>query len=89
VHITSFQCTEHNRCLVPYVLVLHIQSVVLIDSLPSGKVNGSVYDVSIREPDLDWVIIVLDGDDFNRDFLVGEPNISSFMKYDLECEWPF
>ena len=22
-------------------------------------VNGSVYDVSIREPDLDWVIIVL------------------------------
>ena len=76
-------------------------------------VNGSVYDVSIREPDLDWVIIVLkiniimylkmfqakgkkssfflhlDGDDFNRNFLVGEPNISSFMKYDLECEWPF
>ena len=35
VHIARLQGTEHNCCLVPYVFVLHVQSMILIDGLPS------------------------------------------------------
>ena len=37
MHIAGFQGAEHDGCLVPYLLVLHVQSMIFIDCLPSSN----------------------------------------------------
>ena len=49
VHIAGLQGTEHNRCLVPYVLVLHVQSMIFIDGLPSSNWKYMVNILSSRD----------------------------------------
>ena len=49
VHIASLQGTEHNRCLVPYMLVLHVQSMIFIDGFPSSNWKYMVNIFSSRD----------------------------------------
>ena len=37
MHIAGFQGAEYDGCLVPYLLVLHVQSMIFIDCLPSSN----------------------------------------------------
>jgi len=47
VRVAGLQGFKQYGCLIPDLFVLHIQSVVFIDSLPSSKIHSPVYDVSI------------------------------------------
>ena len=49
VHIAGLQGTEHNCCLIPYELVLHVQSMIFIDGLPSSNWKYMVNILSSRD----------------------------------------